>query len=109
MFLVARPGPCDERVHPPKRTITPPYAGKHSAQPSHVSPVRCTEKLCRHANHWKCPVVIVSIPLVRRHGKRVSAALSVDFQSKSGVNFWLARRRDFWLWWSGKAWEDGPG
>src|SRR4051794_14474327 len=27
------------------------------------SPVRCTEKLCRHANHWKCPVVMVSIPL----------------------------------------------
>src|SRR6516162_7500015 len=40
-------------VHPRGRTITPPCAGKHSAQ-RHV---------CRHANHWKCPVVIVSIPL----------------------------------------------
>src|SRR5215470_9046409 len=58
-------------VHPPKSTITPPYAGKHSAQPSQVGPVRCTEKLCRHANHWKCPVVMVSIPLARRHGMRV--------------------------------------
>ena len=56
------------RVHPCRRTITPPYAGKHSAQPSQVSPVRCTERLCRHANHWKCPVVMVSIPLARRHG-----------------------------------------
>src|SRR3954451_3518231 len=37
------------------------------AQPSQVSPVRCTEKLCRQANHWKCPVVMVSIPLPRRH------------------------------------------
>src|SRR5215471_19160054 len=55
-------------VHPCRRTITPPYAGKHSAQPSQVSPVRCTERLCRHANHWKCPVVMVSIPLARRHG-----------------------------------------
>src|SRR6516162_1598166 len=32
---------------------------------------RCTERLCRHANHWKCPVVMVSIPLARRHGKQV--------------------------------------
>ena len=54
-----------------KRTIMPLYAGKHSAQPSQVNPVRCTERLCRHANYWKCPVVMVSIPLARRHGKRV--------------------------------------
>src|SRR5215472_3266276 len=32
------------RVHPPKRAITPPYTGKHSAQPSRVSSVRRTEK-----------------------------------------------------------------
>src|SRR6516165_12667095 len=28
----------------PKRTITPPFAGKHSAQPSRVSPVRLRER-----------------------------------------------------------------
>ena len=59
------------RGEPPKRAIMPLYAGKHSAQPSQVNPVRCTERLCRHANYWKCPVVMVSIPLARRHGKRV--------------------------------------
>ena len=32
------------RVHPPKRTITPPYTCKHSAQPSRVSPVRRTDR-----------------------------------------------------------------
>ena len=32
------------RLHPPKRTITPPFAGKHSAQPSRVSPVRLRER-----------------------------------------------------------------
>ena len=32
------------RVHPAKRTITPPYAGKHSAQPSRVSPVGRTDR-----------------------------------------------------------------
>src|SRR5215467_10288856 len=63
--------PARRGVQPCRRTITPPYAGKHSAQPSQVSPVRCTERLCRHANHWKCPVVMVSIPLARRHGMRV--------------------------------------
>ena len=42
--------------------------------------------------------------------KRVSAALSVDLQSKSGVNFRRTRRRCFsvWLSRSGKAWEDRP-
>src|SRR5215831_2668955 len=120
-------------VHPCRRTITPPYAGKHSAQPSQVSPVRCTERLCRHANHWKCPVVMVSIPLARRHGmcgrvastrsrsgseapepgpprlcagrnrrRRRSATprtargeryVSVDRQSKGGVNFSRITRR----------------
>ena len=42
--------------------------------------------------------------------KRVSAALSVDRQSKSGVNFRRARRRCFsvWLSRSGKAREDRP-
>jgi hypothetical protein len=43
----------------------PLYAGKHSAKPSQVNPVRCTGRLCRHANYWKCPVVMVSIPLAR--------------------------------------------
>jgi len=120
-------------VHPCRRTITPPYAGKHSAQPSQVSPVRCTERLCRHANDWKCPVVMVSIPLARRHGmcgrvastrsrsgseapepgpprlragrnrrRRRSATpgmargeryVSVDRQSKGGVNFSRMTRR----------------
>ena len=42
--LVARTGPCDAEVQPPKRTSTPSYAGKHSARPSQVSPVRCTER-----------------------------------------------------------------
>ena len=43
--------------------------------------------------------------------KRVSAALSVDRQSKSGVNFRRTRRRCFsvWLSRSGKAREDRPG
>jgi hypothetical protein len=42
--------------------------------------------------------------------KRVSAALSVDRQSKSGANFRRTRRRCFsvWLSRSGKAWEDRP-
>src|SRR6516164_9159566 len=44
-------------------------------------PVRGTERLCRHANHWKCPVEMVSIPLARRHGRRVSVASSFDRQS----------------------------
>ena len=43
------PSPCDAESASTKRTITPPYAGKHSAQPSRVSPVRRTERLCRHA------------------------------------------------------------
>jgi hypothetical protein len=85
--LVARAGPCDAESASTKRTITPPYAGKHSAQPSRVSPVRRTERLCWHANHWKCPVVMVSIPLARRHGRRVSVASRVDRQSKRAVNF----------------------
>src|SRR5215471_21779235 len=34
-------------------------------------PLRRTERLSRHAKYWKCPVVIVSIPLARRHGMRV--------------------------------------
>ena len=60
---------------------------------------------------WRCPVVMVSIPLARRHGKRVSVASSVDRQSKGGVNFRRTRRRCFsvWLSRSGKAWEDRPG
>ena len=43
--------------------------------------------------------------------KRVSAALSVDRQSKSGVNFRRTRGRCFSLWLSrsGKAREDRPG
>src|SRR3954466_157491 len=70
------------------------------AQPSQVSPVRCTEKLCRHANHWKCPVVMVSIPLPGAM-KAGYAALSVDRQSKRGVNFRRTRRRCFGVWrWS---------
>ena len=42
--------------------------------------------------------------------KLVSAALSVDRQSKSGVNFRRTRRGCFsvWLSRSGKAWEDRP-
>ena len=42
-FFVSRPVFATRRVHPPERTITPPYAGKHSVQSSRVSPVRRTE------------------------------------------------------------------
>jgi len=44
--------------------------------------------VCRHANHWKCPVVIVSIPLARRtfQGRPTSPA-------RSGVPFAPAARR----------------
>src|SRR6516165_1702065 len=52
-------------------------------------PVRRTERLCRHANHWKCPVVMVSIPLARRHGEASQCGVErrPPVQSKGAVNF----------------------
>ena len=88
--------------------ITPPYAGRHSAQRSRVSPVGRTKNMParqplempgRYCFHSTLPAP----------WKRVSAALSVDRQSKSGVNF--SRTRQCFsvsLSRSGKAWEDRP-
>jgi hypothetical protein len=100
-----------EPSHPRGRSRRPMLASTRTPQnPPQVNPVRCTG-LCRHANHWKCPVVMVFIPLARRHGRRVSVALSVDRQSTGGVNFRRTTRRRFGVWLSraGKAWEDRSG
>jgi hypothetical protein len=51
--------------------------------------------VCRHANHWKCPVVVVSIPLARRTFKegqrprRDAACLSL--QLRGSVDDLVAR------------------
>lgn len=85
------------RVHPLKRTITPPYPGKHSAQPSRVSPVRRTEKYARAPTIGNARSL--SFPFhLPAPWKRVDVASSVDRQSKGGVNFRHTKRRCFSVW-----------
>ena len=91
--LVARAGPCDAESASTQEDDHAALCWQALRTTVTGQPGSMQERLCRHANHWKCPVVIVSIPLARAPWKRASAALSVDRQSKSGVNFRRTRRR----------------
>ena len=64
-------------VHPRRRTITPPYAGKHPAQRSRMPARQPLEMPSRYRFHSTRPAP----------WKRVSVASSVDRQSKGVVNF----------------------
>ena len=73
--MVARADSCDAGGHPRRRTITPPCAGKHSAQPSRMPARQPLEMPSRYRFHSTRPAP----------WKRVSVASSVDRQSKGGV------------------------
>ena len=108
--LVARAGPCDaespatqEDDHAAlcwqalRTTVTGQPGSTHRKAMPIRQPLEMPGRYCFHSTRpapWK----------------RVSAALSIDRQSKSGVNFRRTRRRCFsvWLSRSGKAWEDRP-
>ena len=93
MCLVARAGPCDVESLSTQEDDHAALSWKALCTTVTGQPGWTHRQICRHANRWKCPVVMVSIPLARRHGRRVSVASSVDRQSKAGVNFRHTTRR----------------
>jgi hypothetical protein len=62
----------------------------------HASARLDAQKLCRHANHWKCRVVIVSIPLaggLSKEGQRPRReAACLSLQLSGSVDDLVARQ-----------------
>jgi hypothetical protein len=68
------------------------HAGGRSRRPMLASTLH-NRHVCRHTNHWKCPVVIVSIPLARRHRSGLLVMVIVGHVSVP-VILWIEVRAD---------------
>src|SRR5262249_36165562 len=77
------------RVHPRRRTITPSYAGQHSAQPSRMLSRQPLEMPGRYRFHSTRPA---DFPRKAQRPRRNAACLSL--QLRGGVDDLVARQKD---------------
>src|SRR5215471_18678870 len=77
------------RVHPRRRTITPPYAGKHSAQPSRKPAREPLEMPGRYRFHSTRPA---DFPRKANVPRRNAACLSLRL--RGSVDHLVARQKD---------------